>query len=516
MTCVRTAWRCIVAMAATQCVLSAALAQQEGTDTLDEIVVTATRFESSLRDAARSVSLVKKDRIQNGTQQLALDESLAGVPGLYMQNRYNFAQDLRVSLRGFGARSSFGIRGIRVIVDGIPETLPDGQAQVDSIDLGSASRIEVLRGPASSLYGNASGGVISVESESGEGPLSVEGTAAGGSYGYRKAQLKVGGQTALTDYMLNVAGQELDGYRDHSRARGSVVNGKLTFRPTDRDQLSVVVNYTDQPEAQDPGGINAAQAAADRTSARDRNVQFDAGEALSQQRVGAVYRTDRTGGDLMLRNYYVWRDFSNKLPFVDGGAVDLQRFFYGLGAQYTLSGLASERFDLTFGADFDRQDDDRRRFDNNDGTLGPLVFDQQEQVDSNGVYLQGRFAFDDAWALTAGLRYDKLTFDVSDRFLADGDDSGSIDFDHVSPSLGLKYSFGHPDRSAGRPDRDPVRASRVPGPDVFFQRRRIIAERSGSRAFLAERIRFRRGPVVHVVRFFVRHVRGRQRQQFFR
>lgn len=437
-----TAWRWIVSVAAAHCIVSGALAQQEGTDALDVIVVTATRFESSLRDAARSVSLIKKDRIQTGTQQLALDESLAGVPGLYMQNRYNFAQDLRVSLRGFGARSSFGIRGIRVIVDGIPETLPDGQAQVDSIDLGSASRIEVLRGPASSLYGNASGGVISVESESGEGPLSVEATAAGGSYGYRKAQLKLGGQTAATDYMLNVAGQELDGYRDHSRARGSVVNGKLAVTPSDRDLLTFIVNHTDQPEAQDPGGIDAAQAASDPTSARDRNVQFDAGEALSQQRVGAIYRTDRPGGDLMLRNYYVWRDFSNKLPFVDGGAVDLQRFFYGLGAQYTLSELVSGRFSLTVGADFDRQDDDRKRFDNNDGVLGPLVFDQQEQVDSNGVYLQGRYAFDEAWALSAGLRYDKLTFEVTDNFLSDGDDSGTIDFDQVSPSLALNYSVG--------------------------------------------------------------------------
>ena len=122
---------------------------------LDEIQVTATRLNSSLRDSARSISIIDQEQIQNATQKLALDEVLAGVPGLYMQNRYNFAQDLRISLRGFGARSAFGIRGVKVIVDGIPETLPDGQAGVDSIDLGSAKRIEVIRGPASSHYGNA-------------------------------------------------------------------------------------------------------------------------------------------------------------------------------------------------------------------------------------------------------------------------------------------------------------------------------------------------------------------------
>ena len=154
--------------------------QESTTDALDEIVVSATRIESSVRDVARSISVVDKERIQVGTQQLGLDESLAGVPGLYMQNRYNFAQDLRISLRGFGARSSFGIRGIKVIVDGIPETLPDGQAGVDSIDIGSARSIEVLRGPSSSLYGNASGGVIEITSALGATDPYVEGRNAGG------------------------------------------------------------------------------------------------------------------------------------------------------------------------------------------------------------------------------------------------------------------------------------------------------------------------------------------------
>ena len=411
-------------------------------ETLDEIVVTATRMESSIRDVARSISVVSKDRIQNGTQQLALDEALSGIPGLYMQNRYNFAQDLRISLRGFGARSSFGIRGVRVFVDGIPETLPDGQAGVDSIDLGSTNRIEVLRGPASSLYGNASGGVISIESELGGDPPFIEGSVAGGDYGYQKYQLKTGGSFDTVDYMLSASRQELDGYRDHSRARGTVVNGKLAFRPSDRDELIFSANHTDQPEAQDPGGINAAQAAADPSSARDRNVLFNAGEALDQQRIGAIYRTDRIGGELMLRNYYVWRDFANLLPFVGGGAVDLERFFAGFGAQYSRDDLWSERLSLAVGVDIDRQDDDRRRFDNNSGTIGDLVFDQKEEVSSNGLYVQGQYAFDDAWSLAAGLRYDELTYDVTDRYLVNGDDSGKLDFDELSPSLALNFKTG--------------------------------------------------------------------------
>ncbi len=166
-----------------------------------------------MRDVARSVSLVNKDRIQNATQLIGLDEVLAGVPGLDMQNRYNFAQDLRVAIRGFGLRSSFGIRGIKIFVDDIPETLPDGQAQVDSIDLGSAERIEVLRGPASSLYGNASGGVIAVVSELGGSEPFVEAKISVGELGYEKYQFKTAGQLDRVDYLFNASHQNFTGYR---------------------------------------------------------------------------------------------------------------------------------------------------------------------------------------------------------------------------------------------------------------------------------------------------------------
>jgi iron complex outermembrane receptor protein len=430
-------WRFLVIPLAL--IINPANAQDADGTALDEIVVTATRMETTVRSAARSISVVGKERIQLGTQQLGLDESLASVPGLYMQNRYNFAQDLRVSLRGFGARSSFGIRGIKVIVDGIPETLPDGQAGVDSIDLGSAQSIEVLRGPASSLYGNASGGVISITSELGSDEPYVEGRVAGGDYDYSQVQLKSAGDIGDTDYLLNISHTEIDGYRDHSAARGSVLNGKLGIPVGDTDRLIVSMNLTDQPRAQDPGGINAAQAESDPSSARDRNVLFDAGEALEQQRIGFVYQGERDAGTLVLRNYYAWREFSNKLPFVDGGSVDLDRAFMGIGAQYTLGDTLPEAVELTFGIDLDRQNDERMRFDNNEGVLGAKVFDQNERVSSTGIFAQGSYEFSDAWALRAGLRYDELSYDVSDNYLINGDDSGELDFDEVSPSVGLTY-----------------------------------------------------------------------------
>lgn len=409
---------------------------------LDEIVVTADRIGKPLRDIARSVSVVDQTRIQEGTQQLALDEALTLVPGLYMQNRYNFAQDLRLSLRGFGARSAFGIRGVKVIVDGIPETLPDGQAGVDSIDLGSTRRIEVLRGPSSSLYGNASGGVISIETERGPATPFVEGRLSAGDYGFRKYQLKAGGQSGDLDYMVSLSTQEIDGYRDHSFAEGTVFNSRFGWQISDTDRLSVTLNNTDQPTSDDPGGINLAQATSDPTSARDVNVAFDGGEALDQQRVGLVYDMDRDFGQLRLRNYYVWRDFENKLPFTGGGAVDLERFFYGVGAQYTLGDFVPDALELTVGFDIERQDDDRLRFDNNAGVIGDRVFDQNEAVDANGFYVQANIEMAENWGLSAGLRYDDITFDIRDRFTADGDDSGDISFDQLSPSIGVHADVG--------------------------------------------------------------------------
>jgi iron complex outermembrane receptor protein len=345
-------------------------------------------------------------------------------------------------LRGFGGRSGFGIRGIRVYVDGIPETLPDGQAQVDSIDLGSTKSIEVLRGPASSLYGNASGGVISVETELGEMRPFIEAGLAGGELGFERYNIKTGGSSESIDYLFNVSRQEIDGYRDHSFSRGTLINGRLGFNLTGDDRLTIAVNHTDQPESEDAGGINLAELAADIRAARDLNVLFNAGEALSQQRIGLVYERDRPHGELLLRNYYVWRDFSNELPFVDGGAVDLQRFFFGVGAQYTPRSMLPDGLELTVGVDLDRQDDDRLRFDNNQGVRGDMTFDQQERVDSTGLYVQGRYELTDDLSMSAGLRYDEVTFDIGDNFLTDGDDSGEIDFEEISPSIGLNYAFG--------------------------------------------------------------------------
>ena len=408
-------------------------------DDLEEIVVQATRMSRPLDRVPGAVTVVSQTEIQLGRQQLGLDEALNRVPGLFMQNRYNFAQDLRISIRGFGARSAFGIRGVKILVDGIPETLPDGQGQVDSIDLGAIRQIEVLRGPSSSLYGNASGGVISVASERGPEIPFANVRLTAGDYGAQKFQAKTGGQADRVNYFVSVSDSRVDGYRVHSETENTQLSGRLEFDLGNRGSLLAVANYTDQPVSNDPGGINLAQAQADPRSARDRNLGFDSGEALEQTRIGFVYTLPTgEGSELQVRNYYVSRDFNNRLPFRGGGAVDLQRFFAGGGISYTHRGsLAGKLNRVIVGLDYDDQDDHRRRFNNNMGVPGALTLDQDEHVTSTGLFVQDALTITDNVELSFGVRFDAVEFDVGDRFLGNGDDSGGRTVDDASPMIGL-------------------------------------------------------------------------------
>jgi len=417
-------------------VSSLSVAQGAG---LGPIVITPTIVEKISDEKPAAISVIGQAEIQLGSEQLGLDESLGRVPGLFTLNRYNFAQDLRLSIRGFGARSSFGIRGIKVIVDGIPETLPDGQGSVDGIDIGSASQITVIRSPSSSLYGNASGGVILIESERGPMIPFAEARATFGDYNFKKQQLKTGGDTGKLNYLLNLSDTTIDGYRDHSKFENNQLNTRLEARLSTTSSLLTTIHHTDQPAADDPGGLTSAEAASDPTQARAQNLSFDAGEELKQTRIGLLYKTSLSENhDLEARIYNTDRDFSNKLPFQNGGIVKLDRDFYGIGVKYTVEGdLGDKPNRLLVGIDFDRQDDDRSRFDNLQGVTGAQTFKQNELVTSLGAFLQNETKLSDIAELTVGIRYDEVRFNVNDQFLADGDDSGDINFDQVSPMVGI-------------------------------------------------------------------------------
>ena len=410
---------------------------------LDAVTVTATRTEKTVDEIPAGVSTVSQDAVQLGTEQLGLDESLNRVPGVFFQNRYNYAQDLRASIRGFGARSNFGIRGIKVIVDGIPETLPDGQGSVDGIDIGSTGRINVIRGPASSLYGNASGGAIIVESEDGPREPFAEARITSGDFGFDRVQLKTGGESGSLNYLINASDTSIDGFRDHSEAENTQLNAKFSVDIPGPSSLQATIHYTDQPTANDPGGINADSVAENREQARDRNVLFNAGESLEQSRIGLVYSRDVGDDDeLEMRFYSTQRDFNNRLPFEGAGAVQIDRQFNGGGAKYSVnSNIAGRDNSLIVGFDYDRQDDDRTRRDNLQGMLGDLAFDQRELVTALGFFAQNEISLGDKTQLTLGARHDNVEFDVTDRFLTNGDDSGVIEFEEFSPMIGASHEF---------------------------------------------------------------------------
>lgn len=416
-------------------------AHADETRSLQEIVVTASRIELPVTSQPFAVERIDAERIQAARPLLGLDESLRVVPGLLMQNRFNYAQDLRISMRGFGARSAFGIRGIRIVVDGIPETLPDGQGGVDGIDLGAAGSIEVLKGGASAIYGNAGGGVILVTTAPGPEADEVTLSLASGSDGYRRWQAGVAGDNGPVNYRLAVSELALDGYREHSEARNRQASGRLALSAVAGGDWLFSAHYTDQPQAEDPGGVNREQFETAPRAARDANVAFDAGESLRQLRLGARFeRTLASAARLSVRQYWTERDFLGRLPFASGGVIDLERRFVGGGVAWQQPlRLGTGEHLLVAGIDVDRQDDERQRFDNMAGIAGAVTLAQRERVDSIGAYVQSQWRLGSRWQATVGARFDRLDFDVTDRFLVDGDDSGARRFSEWSPVLGVLW-----------------------------------------------------------------------------
>lgn len=433
-------------------IAASALAAEESanaTPRIEELTVMATRVEQSVGDVPMAVSVIEQKEIQRGRQQLGLDEALNRVPGLFSQNRYNFSQDLRLAIRGFGARANFGIRGIKIFSDGIPATMADGQSGVDDIDLGSIGRIEVARGPTSSLYGASSGGVINLFTEDGPEIPFLEAGVTVGAYDQQKYHVKTGGRSGKLNYLVGASRLTYDGYRDHSRVEASQLNSKFRYDIDAVSDLTVIFNLVDSPTADDAGGITSTQVDADPRQAQARNVSSNAGEELDQQKIGFIYRRDIADKyAVTVRNYYLWRDFSaflpigTHIPFVaDDGVVEFDRFFWGGGVQFSFSDeLFGRSSQLIAGVDVDIQEDDRQRYLNNAGVKGALSFDQLEKAKAFGVFVRQEISISEDVRLILGLRYDHVELSVNDRFLANADQSADLDFDEVSPMLGLVWA----------------------------------------------------------------------------
>ena len=404
--------------------------------------VTSTRSEKKIVDIPAAIRSL--DLNGEGLPQVSLDEALTSVPGLFFQNQFNSAQDLRLSIRGFGARSAFGVRGVKILVDGIPLTLPDGQTQLDSIDPGMINSLEVLRGPSSSLYGNASGGTISIKTF--DGPRSgfeSDSRLLLGSFGLEKYQIKSGGTFGSLNYNIYASHLQRDGYRDHSATENTLVHGKFGWQTDANSSWTFILRHLLSPKAQDPGALTEQQADFNPKAARSQNIVFDAGEVVDNTQLGLLYEKDISSSqEISLTAHLNRRLFSNKLPFTSGGTVEFERLAPGLGARTVInSRLRNKPIRWIAGADLSHQRDDRKRFDNNNGIKGSQTLDRFETVTSIGPYLRAEWQESPRIELVAGIRYDHVEFELEDNFLSDGDQSGSKTLSEWSGTLGAVYHF---------------------------------------------------------------------------
>ena len=422
-----------------------ALAAAQQTET---VVVTATRVAQPTLEVPASIDRIYGEEIREARPQVNLSESLGRVPGLVVQNRQNYAQDLQISSRGFGARATFGVRGIRLIADGVPATMPDGQGQAATFALGSAARIEVLRGPFSTLYGNAAGGVISIETEDAPVRPTGEGSLHGGSYDTWKAGLKVGGQWGALNALGDISRFETDGYRDHSETRRDHLNARLKYEFSRDTSLIVIGNSLNQPDTQDPLGLNRADFEANPRQAHANALLFNTRKSIFQDQVGATlsHRIDRRlrveatlyGGERWVEQYLAIPLAAQAAATSSGGVVQLDRA-YGGGALRFFTDLGALR--LSSGLEHERMEERRRGFINNNGDAGALKRDEDDSVSSTDAFAQGEWRFAEQWSVHAGVRTGTTKFRSTDYFIVPGnpDDSGTREYSATTPVAGLLY-----------------------------------------------------------------------------
>ena len=411
---------------------------------LPTVEVNAPRLSRELYATPAAVSTIDRDAIAQGQQRVRLDESLDRVPGVFLQNRDNFAQGQRISIRGFGARAPFGVRGITVMVDGIPYTLPDGQAQLDAIDLDSAERIEVIRGPSSVLYGNAAGGVIDITTADGRDNPGTRLRVGAGSDGYQKVALQNGGVQGDWSHHISLTALNVDGYREQSSTEKYLLNAKLRRELGSDRALTAIINLLDNPRSEDPGALNAREVAEGRDQAAPNSLALDAGQTVDQQLIGLQYEDLAAGdGELYLKGFIAQRDFEQQLPFVGSSRLGYQRDYMGASAEYHHEvTLGSLPLNYIVGVDAARQKDERfRNAVNSQGAVGEPLADETQTATSTGVFAQGDLALSEPLTLSLGARFDRVDLDVDDDFAADGDQSGQRTFNEWSGSAGLSYRY---------------------------------------------------------------------------
>ena len=428
--------------------------QDSATTRLDPVVVTVTRGSGrSLLGSPFALSVTRPDSTRPGQRHTSVDESLALIPGLSTTSRNNPSQDPRLSIRGFGARSAFGVRGVRVLRDGMPLTLPDGQTPLDYMSLESVGRIEVMRGSASALYGNASGGVIDlISAEPAASRLSVDARQWIGDNNFRRSVLAFSGSAARSSYLGDVAHLASDGVRDHSRQRATSGFGRYAYTG-DGNRAWVTFLGLHNPLAQNPGALTIEEMYADSETADPQSLRRNARKEVRQVQIGGGFSRDVPGGLFSVSAFGGARSLDNPLPFA---VVEIGRHTWGASASVNRAAVIGRvQHRLTVGADFQLMNDLRRNYAACADTVvataptancpdisserGIVTLDQRERVSSVGVYVSDEADLSRRITASAGIRADDVRFNVTDRLISEAnpDDSGSRSLRSISPLLGI-------------------------------------------------------------------------------
>ncbi|HEX7817279.1 TonB-dependent receptor [Dyella sp.] len=423
---------------------------------LPAVQVNAVRVGVPAFDVPASISQVDVAPGQAGKPGVNLSETLVGVPGVLARDRQNYAQDEQISIRGFGSRSTFGVRGVRVYSDGIPGTMPDGQGQVSHFSLDAADRVDVLRGPFSALYGNSSGGVVQLWSADGTVPAQTRLGLFGGSNGTYRAGASTRGVDGAMNYNIAVSHFQTEGYRDHSKAERESGNAKLGFDLGQGRKLTLVLNTVSLPSAEDPLGLTRAQFQADPRQATASAFQYDTRKSVHQMQGGLIYEQPLGANDqLRLMGYYGSRDVQQVLsippsaqvnPLSAGGVVDLAGHYGGVDTRWTHHGeLAGRPLELVVGMNYDAQDQHRQGFNdfvgNTLGVTGALRRDEDDNVWNFDQYAQLYWHFAERWSALLGVRHSVVHFISRDAYVTatNPDDSGGARYTATTPVAGLEY-----------------------------------------------------------------------------
>ncbi|HHI2932092.1 TPA: TonB-dependent receptor PqqU [Klebsiella variicola] len=435
--------------------------------TADEqtMVVTAAPTTVSELDTPAAVSVVNGDEMRQAAPRVNLSESLGAVPGLQVQNRQNYAQDLQLSIRGFGSRSTYGVRGLRIYVDGIPATMPDGQGQTSNIDIGSVDTIEVLRGPFSALYGNSSGGVINVTSQTGTQPPTVEASSYYGSFGTWHYGMKAtgavgdGSHAGDVDYTVSTNRFTTHGYRDHSGARKNLANARLGVRINDVSKLTLLLNSVDI-KANDAGGLTADEWR-DNPRQSPRGDQYNTRKNTRQTQAGLRYERQLSAQDDLSVMMYAGERETTQFqsiprtpqlkPSHAGGVIDLTRHYQGIDTRLTHRGELLVPVTLTAGLNYENMSERRKGYENfvmvngapQYGEQGALRRNERNLMWNIDPYLQTQWQLTDKLSLDAGVRYSSVWFDSNDYYITpgNGDDSGDASYHKWLPAGSLKYAL---------------------------------------------------------------------------